>query len=91
MNKTWFAQTQLEVVTNGSMCRWIPATSGIPQGSILALVLFNISINDTRNRIERTLISFADNTKLSGTVNKTERRDAIQKDPDSLEKGACEN
>ena len=54
--------------------------SGVPQRSMLWLVLFNIFINDTDIRIESTLSQFANDIKLSGTVNTVEGRDAIQTD-----------
>ena len=38
---------------NGSMSGWISVTSGVPKGSILGLVIFNIS--DINSRIECTL------------------------------------
>ncbi len=45
--------------------------SGIPQGSLLGLILFYINVSDVDSGIKCTLSKFVYDTKLCGTVDMT--------------------
>lgn len=54
------------VVNSGTNFSWRPVSSGVPQGLIPGLVLFNLLIDVTDDGIEYTLKKSSDERKVCG-------------------------
>jgi len=80
----WLNGRRQRVCIDGYCSAWEPVTSGVPQGSVLGPLLFLIFINDIDTSLLCSILKFADDTKLFGTVNNVVDKIMMQKDLNQL-------
>ena len=83
--RNWLKDRKQRVGLNGQFSQWRKVNSGVPQGSVLGPLLFDIFINDLESGITSEVIKFADDTKLFKVVKTQEDCGKLQEDLDKLE------
>ena len=73
-----------KVRVNNSYSKWIPVTSGVPQGTILGTLLFLIYTNDITDSLNCTCRLFADDCILYKSYSDQKETDNLQEDLNKL-------
>ncbi|CAK1580211.1 unnamed protein product [Parnassius mnemosyne] len=69
------------VVVNNYISSWVKIPSGVPQGSLLAPLLFAIFVNDINNCLcNSRLLCFADDMKIFSNISSLKDAEALQND-----------
>ncbi|CAM5084507.1 unnamed protein product [Eretmochelys imbricata] len=82
--RNWLKGRLQWVTLKGELSGWKEVTNGVPQGSVLGPILFNLFITDLGTKSGNVLIKFADDTKMGGIANTEKDRDIIWEDLDDL-------
>ncbi|CAM5166439.1 unnamed protein product [Eretmochelys imbricata] len=82
--RNWLKGRLQRVILKGELSGWREVTSGVPQGSVLGPILFNLFITDLGTKSGSVLIKFVDDTKLGGIANTERDQDIKLEDLDDL-------
>ena len=73
------------MVTNGCMSREQDIILRVPQGTVLAAILFVIMISDIDEDVKMCIIrSFADDTRVNKKIKTNEDKELMQKDLEAV-------
>ena len=90
--KEFLSNRKYKVVANGEMSEEQDVLSGVPQGTVLAAILFIIMISDIDKEVRRSVIRcFADDTRNSLKIRTEEDKKDMQRDLDMIYRWAEEN
>ncbi|CAM4653692.1 unnamed protein product [Lepidochelys kempii] len=78
--ENWLKDREQRVGINGKFSEWRGVTSGVPQGSVLGPILFNLFIKDLEKGVNSEVAKFADDTKLLKIVKTKADCEELQKD-----------
>ena len=80
----YLTKREMRTVIKDTKSTWSVVTSGVPQGSVLAPIMFQIYINDIAEGLTSYINLFADDAKLMRTVKDEEDCKRLQTDLDRI-------
>ena len=90
--KEFLTNRKFKVIANGIMSELEDVLSGVPQGTVLAAILFIIMISDIDENVKACIVRcFADDTKVSKKIKDDEDKSKMQEDLSSIYKWAEDN
>merc|ERR1712105_130900 len=76
---------KFRVVANGYMSKEEDVISGVPQGTVLAAILFVIMISDLDENVKNSLVrNFADDTRVNKRIGNNLDKEVMQKDLEAI-------
>ena len=88
----FLSNRKYKVVANGETSELQEVISGVPQGTVLAAILFVIMIADIDEEIEKSIVrSFADDTRTSIKIRTEVDKEILQRDLEKIYKWAKDN
>ena len=82
--RNFLTSRRMRVRVRGKFSRWFDVTSGVPQGSVLGLLLFLIFVNDLPSWIINSMRLFADDIKIWRKIRSDQDQISLQSDLDVL-------
>ena len=89
--KSFLTNRQQRVTYRGSVSSWAPVASGVPQGSVLGPLLFNLFISDISKNLSATSLLFADDTLIYRPIKTPADEQSLQSDLSMLNQWSTEN
>ena len=86
--QSYLYRRRQRICLRGSLSNWTAVTSGVPQGSALGPLLFNIYMSDLSNKISSNHTSYADDLKLFSPCFLSS---SLQSDLDTIATWSAEN
>ena len=82
--KDYLQDREMRTVIRDSNSRWCEVTSGVPQGSVLAPIMFQVYINDMSEGLTSYINLFADDAKLMKVIKNKGDCEELQRDIDKI-------